>query len=113
MTRVRFAPAPTGFLHIGGARTFIFDWLFARKLGGQVVRIDDTDIERSTGEWLQSILDGLAWLELAWDEKHQPELIIKASRAALTGQPVGPSAFAVFRCWGKSAWSSACGESEC
>jgi len=71
MTRVRFAPAPTGFLHIGGARTYIFNWLFARKAGGQVVlRIDDTDIERSTGESVHSILDGLTWLELAWDEKH-------------------------------------------
>jgi glutamyl-tRNA synthetase len=169
MTRVRFAPAPTGFLHIGGARTYIFNWLFARKEGGQVVlRIDDTDIERSTGESLESILDGLTWLELPWDEKHHqsdrrvmhgqaaeallakgnayrdftPEhgaegeseaqsgapwlcnpamrempreesveqqvrdfstesnvkagLIINASRAALTGQPVGPSAFAIF-----------------
>jgi glutamyl-tRNA synthetase len=71
MTRVRFAPAPTGFLHIGGARTFIFNWLYARKEGGQVVlRIDDTDVERSTGESLTSILEGLTWLELPWDEKH-------------------------------------------
>lgn len=194
MTRVRFAPAPTGFLHIGGARTYIFNWLFARKEGGQVVlRIDDTDIKRSTGESLHSILDGLTWLELPWDEKHHqsdrralhsqaaeallakgaayrdftPErveedeseaqrdsfeidpqaskhldkegreslrkladrlasraefteervehqirdfstennvkagLIINASRAALTGQPVGPSAFAIFALLGK------------
>lgn len=71
MIRVRFAPAPTGFLHIGGARTYVFNWLFARRHGGQVVlRIDDTDIERSTQESLQSILDGLKWLDLPWDEEH-------------------------------------------
>ena len=71
MTRVRFAPSPTGFLHIGGARTYIFNWLFARQHGGKVVlRIDDTDRERSTDEALQSIIDGLRWLELPWDEQH-------------------------------------------
>ena len=72
MIRVRFAPSPTGFLHIGGARSYIFNWLFARKQGGQVVlRIDDTDLERSTQESLQSILDGLGWLDLPWDEQHR------------------------------------------
>jgi glutamyl-tRNA synthetase len=82
MTRVRFAPAPTGFLHIGGARTYIFNWLFARKAVGQVVlRIDDTDIERSSGESLQSILDGLTWLELPWDEMHH-----QSDRRALHAQ---------------------------
>ncbi len=82
MTRVRFAPAPTGFLHIGGARTYIFNWLFARKLGGQVVlRIDDTDLDRSTGESLQSILEGLQWLELPWDEMHH-----QSDRRALHSQ---------------------------
>ena len=71
MVRVRFAPSPTGFLHIGGARTSIFNWLFARSQGGQVIlRIDDTDVERSTDESLQSILEGLEWLELPWDERH-------------------------------------------
>lgn len=71
MTRVRFAPSPTGFLHIGGARTYLFNWLYARKLGGQVVlRIDDTDTERSTDASLQSILDGMEWLEMPWDEQH-------------------------------------------
>lgn len=69
--RVRFAPSPTGFLHIGGARTYLFNWLFARGQGGQVVlRIDDTDLERSTDASLQSILEGLKWLELPWDEQH-------------------------------------------
>ena len=75
MVRVRFAPSPTGFLHIGGARTYIFNWLFARKQGGQVIlRIDDTDAERSSDESLRSILEGLEWLELPWDERqHQSQ----------------------------------------
>ncbi|HUG81221.1 MAG TPA: glutamate--tRNA ligase [Bryobacterales bacterium] len=69
MTRVRFAPSPTGYLHIGGARTFIFNWLHARRQGGVVVlRIDDTDVERNTQTSLDSIHEGLEWLELGWDE---------------------------------------------
>ena len=71
MTRVRFAPSPTGFLHIGGARTYVFNWFFARSSGGRVVlRIDDTDTGRSSAESLQSIMEGLRWLELPWDEQH-------------------------------------------
>ena len=71
MTRVRFAPAPTGYLHIGGARTYIFNWLFARQNGGKLVlRIDDTDTERSTKEAIKSIISGLLWLELPWDEQY-------------------------------------------
>src|SRR3954447_5411983 len=69
MTRVRFAPSPTGYLHIGGARTFIFNWLYARHQGGVVIlRIDDTDVERNTQISLDSIFEGLEWLELGWDE---------------------------------------------
>ncbi|HEX7359352.1 MAG TPA: glutamate--tRNA ligase [Bryobacteraceae bacterium] len=69
MTRVRFAPSPTGYLHIGGARTFIFNWLYARHQGGTVIlRIDDTDVERNTQSSLDSIYEGLEWLELGWDE---------------------------------------------
>jgi glutamyl-tRNA synthetase len=69
MVRVRFAPSPTGYLHIGGARTFIFNWLHARRQGGVVVlRIDDTDVERNTQASLDSIHEGLEWLELGWDE---------------------------------------------
>src|SRR4051812_16655135 len=69
MIRVRFAPSPTGYLHIGGARTFIFNWLYARHQGGVVVlRIDDTDVERNTQISLDSIYEGLEWLELGWDE---------------------------------------------
>ena len=69
MIRVRFAPSPTGYLHIGGARTFIFNWLYARRNGGVVIlRIDDTDVERNTQISLDSIYEGLGWLELGWDE---------------------------------------------
>lgn len=88
MTRVRFAPSPTGFLHIGGARTFLFNWLYARKLGGTVVlRIDDTDTLRSTDASLQSIIQGMEWLELDWDEQYYQskrlQLHIDAAHALL------------------------------
>ncbi len=67
--RVRFAPSPTGYLHIGGARTALWNWLYARRLGGTfVLRIEDTDQERSSPESLQAILDGLTWLGIDWDE---------------------------------------------
>ncbi len=69
MIRTRFAPSPTGYLHIGGARTALFSWAFARHHGGQfILRIEDTDIARSTPEAVQAILDGMAWLELDHDE---------------------------------------------
>ena len=68
--RVRFAPSPTGFLHVGGARTALFNWLFARKLGGKfLLRIEDTDKARSSEEHVRVILDGLAWLGLDFDEE--------------------------------------------
>lgn len=68
-TRVRFAPSPTGYLHLGGARTALYNWLWARKNGGVfILRIEDTDAERSTSESVQEILDGLIWLGLNWDE---------------------------------------------
>ena len=67
--RVRFAPSPTGYLHVGGARTALFNWLFARRHGGVfVLRIEDTDVERSSTEMVEGILDGLRWLGLDWDE---------------------------------------------
>jgi glutamyl-tRNA synthetase len=67
--RVRFAPSPTGHLHVGGARTALFNWLYARKAGGVfVLRIEDTDAERSTDESTRGILDAMAWLGLEWDE---------------------------------------------
>src|SRR5258706_5118090 len=67
--RVRFAPSPTGYLHIGGVRTALFNWLWARKTQGAfVLRIEDTDAERSTKESVQVIFDSLRWLGLDWDE---------------------------------------------
>src|SRR5271170_703705 len=72
MLRVRFAPSPTGYLHIGSARTFIFNWLYARRNGGTLIlRIDDTDVDRNTQASLDSIYDGLNWLELGWDEAYR------------------------------------------
>jgi glutamyl-tRNA synthetase len=69
VTRVRFAPSPTGFLHVGGARTALYNWLLARQSGGRfVLRIEDTDKERSTDEAIEQIIEGLRWLELDWDE---------------------------------------------
>ena len=67
--RVRFAPSPTGYLHVGGARTALFNWLFARHAGGVfILRIEDTDFERSSEDMVQGILDGMRWLGLEWDE---------------------------------------------
>ena len=67
--RTRFAPSPTGYLHIGGARTALFNYLFARHYGGKfILRIEDTDRERSTPEAIQAILDAMTWLQLDWDE---------------------------------------------
>src|SRR5438445_4424042 len=69
MIRTRFAPSPTGYLHIGGARTALFSWAYARKHGGKfILRIEDTDLERSTPEAVKAILDGMQWLELDYDE---------------------------------------------
>jgi glutamyl-tRNA synthetase len=77
--RTRFAPSPTGYLHIGGVRTALFNWLFTRKHQGQfILRIDDTDAERNRPEALQPILDGFAWLGINWDE------------GPLVGGPCGP-----------------------
>ena len=79
MVRVRFAPSPTGYLHVGGARTALFNWLFARRHGGIfVLRIEDTDVERSSADMVEGILDGLRWLGLDWDE------------GPMVGGPVGP-----------------------
>ncbi|HTW42089.1 MAG TPA: glutamate--tRNA ligase [Solirubrobacteraceae bacterium] len=81
--RVRFAPSPTGALHIGGARTALFNWLLARHEGGQLVlRIEDTDRERSTPENVEQILDALRWLEIDWDEGP----IMQSERAARHGE---------------------------
>jgi glutamyl-tRNA synthetase len=83
--RVRFAPSPTGYLHIGGARTALYNWLWARKTGGVfILRIEDTDVERSTEESVKEILDGLQWLGLDWDEgpKFQSDNLAKHQEAA-------------------------------
>jgi len=72
MVRVRFAPSPTGYLHVGGARTALFNWLFARHHGGAfILRIEDTDRERSTDESIDQIHDSLRWLGIDWDEAHR------------------------------------------
>ncbi len=76
-TRVRFAPSPTGYLHVGGARTALFNWLFARKTGGEfLLRIEDTDRERSSDEHTQVIIDGLRWLGIDWVE----DLVFQGAR---------------------------------
>ncbi len=68
-TRLRFPPSPTGYLHIGGARTALYNWLYAKKTGGKLIlRIEDTDVERSTSESIEGILEGLTWLGIDWDE---------------------------------------------
>ncbi|HTZ81636.1 MAG TPA: glutamate--tRNA ligase, partial [Candidatus Acidoferrales bacterium] len=70
--RVRFAPSPTGFLHVGSARTFIFNWLYARRNNGtMILRLDDTDVERNTEASVNSIFEGLKWLGLGWDEEYK------------------------------------------
>ena len=88
MPRVRFAPSPTGFLHIGSARTYIFNWLFARhNHGTMILRIDDTDIDRNSDASLTSIFEGLSWLNLDWDEQYRQsdrlDLHRKAAQAIL------------------------------
>ncbi len=81
--RVRFAPSPTGFLHVGSARTFIFNWLYARHNGGtMVLRLDDTDVERNTEASVQSIFEGLRWLGLDWDEEYKQSERLDLHRAA-------------------------------
>ncbi len=81
--RVRFAPSPTGFLHVGSARTFIFNWLYARhNHGTMVLRIDDTDLERNTEASVQSIFEGLRWLGLDWDEEYKQSERLDLHRAA-------------------------------
>src|SRR5665213_3517873 len=98
-TRVRFAPSPTGFLHVGGARTALFSWLFARHTGGTfVLRIEDTDFERSSADMVTGILEGLRWLGMNWDEGpfYQSErLDLSAQNAAKL--PASGRAYNAFR----------------
>ena len=82
----RCAPSPTGFLHIGGGRTALFNWLFARRHGGtMLLRIEDTDRERSTDAAVQAIYDGLSWLGLTWDGE-PTRLVSRASRHAVVAR---------------------------
>src|SRR6478735_553192 len=70
MHRLRFAPSPTGYLHVGGARTALLNWLFVKKYGGQfLLRVEDTDKARSTDDSTRAIFEGMEWLGLAWDEE--------------------------------------------
>ncbi len=76
--RVRFAPSPTGYLHIGAARSALFNWLYARKTGGKfLLRIEDTDLQRSTDESTRSIIEGMQWLGLDYDE----EIVFQSANA--------------------------------
>src|SRR5436305_6441450 len=78
MVRVRFAPSPTGYLHIGAARSALFNWLYARKVGGKfLLRIEDTDLQRSTDESTRSIIEGLQWLGVEYGE----ELVFQSANA--------------------------------
>jgi glutamyl-tRNA synthetase len=101
MIRVRFAPSPTGFLHIGSARTAIFNWLFARHTGGKfLLRVEDTDLKRSDARFLDEILDDLRWLGLDWDEdpifqsrrfdvyKDKAEGLVAAGKAYRDGEAI-------------------------
>jgi glutamyl-tRNA synthetase len=82
--RVRFAPSPTGFLHVGSARTFIFNWLYARHNGGaMILRLDDTDVERNTQASVDSIFEGLKWLSLGWDKPGWDEEYKQSERIEL------------------------------
>ena len=96
--RVRFAPSPTGYLHVGGARTALFNWLFARHEGGtMVLRIEDTDVERNRPELVEGILDGLKWLGIEWDEGPVfQSLRLELYRAAAEKLLAGGAAFACY-----------------
>jgi glutamyl-tRNA synthetase len=119
MVRVRFAPSPTGFLHIGSARTFIFNWLYARRSGGtMILRIDDTDTGRNTEASLQSIYEGLRWLELGWNEEYRQserlelhrelaEAVFEKGLAYRDFTPAQPGEGD--RAWSEGAWLSNAG----
>ena len=90
--RVRFAPSPTGYLHVGGARTALYNWLFARHMGGVLIlRIEDTDVDRSKPELTTAILESLEWLGLNWDEGpiYQSQRRERYIEMALTLERVG------------------------
>jgi len=112
--RVRFAPSPTGYLHVGGARTALFNWLFARSTGGVLIlRIEDTDVERNRPELVEGILDGLRWLGLDWDEGplHQSDRL-PLYRAAAEKLVVNGAAFLCYCPPEKYAGGDAAGEGD-
>ena len=95
--RVRFAPSPTGFLHVGSARTFIFNWLYARHTGGtMVLRLDDTDVERNSDLSVQSIFEGLRWLGLDWDEEYKQSERLALHRSKAEAMLAGGLAYRDF-----------------
>jgi glutamyl-tRNA synthetase len=113
--RVRFAPSPTGYLHVGGARTALFNWLFARHEGGRLLlRIEDTDVERNRPELVQGILDGLRWLGIEWDEgPFFQSQRLEMYRAAAERLLAGGSAFACYcKASAYAGADSAAGESD-
>jgi glutamyl-tRNA synthetase len=96
--RLRFAPSPTGYLHVGGARTALFNWLYAKRFGGDfLLRIEDTDKARSTDESTRAIFEGMEWLGLLWDEEvvYQGANLERHRRDALTMLENG----AAYRCF--------------
>lgn len=100
--RTRFAPSPTGFLHIGGARTALFAWAFARHFGGTfILRVEDTDVERSTPEAVQAILDGMAWLGLTHDEGPFYQMQRMVRYREVIGQML--AAGTAYHCWSTPA----------
>ena len=100
--RTRFAPSPTGFLHLGGARTALFSWAYAKHFGGEfVLRVEDTDLERSTPEAVQAILDGMAWLGFAPDEGPYYQMQRIDRYRAVIGQML--AAGTAYHCWSTPA----------
>ena len=96
--RVRFAPSPTGYLHVGGARTALFNWLFAKHQGGTfILRVEDTDTERNRPELVDGILESLQWLGLKWDEgpvfQSQRMTLYRAAAEKLLASTLEPAAF--------------------
>ena len=100
--RVRFAPSPTGYLHIGGARTALFNWLFARHHGGKfILRIEDTDTQRNSQEAIDVILRGLSWLGLDWDEGlrefHKLDRVVRTPSSEQVRRPLNRDGMEVWR----------------
>ncbi len=105
----RFAPSPTGYLHVGGARTALFNWLYAKRFGGKfLLRIEDTDRERSTDTAVDAILDGLHWLGLEWDGEAVLDEVCAASSDTVRGRAMAQmlAAGRAYRCYASPARNS-------